>query len=225
MSIASSWDAEYRTGRYVGDPPLPFVAKITETLDHYDPDHQWTGLYVGCGNGRNFLPLVDHGLQLIGLDVSAEALRQLSEQRPGIEPDRLICDDFTTFEDNGRKFDYLVALQVFQHGNAAQVSSYFSRVAQVLRPGGLFFLRVNSVSTEIVRQHSVVERDGAGGLTVRYDDGPKEALLIHFFSRLEIAERLEADFHPIVHVTEDVTHRAPPLSGTWSQWEGVWQRR
>ena len=41
------------------------------------PAWQSRGLYVGCGNGRNFLPLVDSGLELHGLDVSGESLRQL----------------------------------------------------------------------------------------------------------------------------------------------------
>ena len=47
-----------------------------------------TGLYIGCGNGRNYLPLVDAGLNLLGLDVSAEAIKRLSERRPATAPSR-----------------------------------------------------------------------------------------------------------------------------------------
>lgn len=224
MSIASSWDAEYRTGRYVGEPPIPFVAKIAEVLHDNDAVRQGAGLYVGCGNGRNFLPLIDRGLELVGLDLSSEALRQISEQRPDLDSDRLICDDFLTFENGGRQFDYLIALQVFQHGNDIRVKDYFTRAAKLLRPGGLFFLRVNSISTQIVRPHTVVERSPFGGFTVRYDDGPKKELLVHFFSDSEIEERLEADFRPVVDMRENLTHREPPQSGFWSQWEGIWQR-
>ena len=35
------------------------------------------GLYVGCGNGRNLLPLLDAGLDLTGLDISRQAIAQL----------------------------------------------------------------------------------------------------------------------------------------------------
>jgi cyclopropane fatty-acyl-phospholipid synthase-like methyltransferase len=224
VSIASSWDAEYRTGRYVGEPPIPFVAKIFEVLRDNDANRKGTGLYVGCGNGRNFLPLIDRGLDLVGLDLSGEALRQISEQRPDLNSDRLICDDFLTFENGGRQFDYLIALQVFQHGNDARVKTYFTRVAQLLRPGGIFFLRLNSISTQIVRPHTIVERNQSGGFTVRYDDGPKKGLLVHFFSGSEIEEQVEADFRPVADMTEDTTQREPPQSGFWSQWEGAWQR-
>lgn len=225
MSIASSWNAEYRTGRYVGEPPIPFVSKIAGILSDDEAGRRGIGLYVGCGNGRNFLPLIDSGLDLVGLDLSSEALRQISEQRPNLDPDRLICDDFLAFEDGGRQFDYLVALQVFQHGDDARVKSYFTRAAQLLRPGGIFFLRVNSTSTEIARAHTVVERNPPGGFTVRYDDGPKKGLQVHFFSHTEIERRLGADFRPVTELTEDVTHRDPPLSGSWSQWEGAWRRK
>jgi SAM-dependent methyltransferase len=40
------------------------------------------GVYVGCGNGRNLLPTLDAGLDLIGLDISAEAIGQLGQRRP-----------------------------------------------------------------------------------------------------------------------------------------------
>lgn len=224
MSIASSWDAEYRTGRYVGEPPIQFVEQIAELLNDHDPNHQGLGLYVGCGNGRNFLPLVDRGFDLVGLDLSREALRQISDQRPGLDYERLICDDFLRFQSSNMQFDYLIALQVFQHGDGERVTDYFARAAQLLRSGGLFFLRVNSVSTEIVRRHTVVERNSLGGFTVRYDEGPKEGLPVHFFSRPEIEDLLGDAFRPVFHMSEKVTQREPPQTRSWSQWEGVWRR-
>jgi len=62
---ASRWDDEYRNQRYANEPPLPFVSRILDTL-RAESD-TGTGLYVGCGNGRNYLPLVDAGLDLFGL--------------------------------------------------------------------------------------------------------------------------------------------------------------
>jgi hypothetical protein len=45
---------------------------------------------------------------------------------------------------------------------------------------------VNAVGTELEYDHDVVERDGDGGLTVRYLAGPKRGLLIHFFAESEL---------------------------------------
>jgi SAM-dependent methyltransferase len=181
------------------------------------------GLYVGCGNGRNYLPLVDAGLDLVGLDVSPEAIEQIAARRPALAA-RLVCADFRDFGDPDA-FAYVVALQVFQHGGDADAAGYFARVARLLRPGGLFFLRVNSASTEVWHRHTVVERHPLGGFTVRYDDGPKQDLPVHFYSRAELLARTLADFALVAEPREDVIRREPPKRGSWAQWEAIWARR
>jgi SAM-dependent methyltransferase len=199
------------------------VQDIVETLRGASTE-TGTGLYVGCGNGRNYLPLVDAGLDLFGLDVSTEAISHLRERRPSLAA-RLIRDDFLGFEPPRAHFDYVVALQVFQHGDDADIAAYLAKVAALLRPGGFFFLRVNSASTQIYHAHTVMERNPLGGLTIRYDDGPKRGMLIHFFSDLEVRERLTPAFLPVLEPREDVTIRAAPKTGSWAQWETIWTRR
>jgi len=222
---ALRWDEEYRNQRYLDEPPLPFVERIVATLRADASAWTGTGLYVGCGNGRNYLPLVDAGLVLFGLDVSAEAITRLARRRPTLPASHLIRADFRTFRSPVARFDYLIAIQVFQHGDDAAVTAYFARAAELLRPGGLFFLRVNAASTQIYHAHTVVDRNHLGGLTIRYADGPKAGLLIHFFSDAELRERLEPAFVPVQHPREDVTARTPPKTGSWAQWETICQRR
>src|SRR5262249_14426924 len=136
------------------------------------------GLYVGCGNGRNYLPLVDAGLNLRGLDVSTEALGQLTARRPALGPG-LHVGDFREFEPPA-PLAYVIAIQVFQHGTRQEVASYFARVAALLAPGGLFFLRVNSAATQVIRRHTVIEHAEDGSFSVRYLEGPKAGVAIHF---------------------------------------------
>ena len=81
---SSRWDDEYRRGRYVGEPPLPFVSRISTVLKARPHLYEADGLYIGCGNGRNYLPLIDSGLRLYGLDVSEEALNGLTRERPDV---------------------------------------------------------------------------------------------------------------------------------------------
>jgi SAM-dependent methyltransferase len=221
---AARWDAEYRNQRYADDPPLPFVERIVDTLCASGSARKGTGLYVGCGNGRNYLPLVDAGLDLFGLDVSPEAIKRLVERRPALAAQRLLCEDFRKFQTVVR-FDYLIAIQVFQHGDDADVAAYFAKVAALLAPGGLFFLRVNSASTHVYHAHTVVERNELGGFTIRYDDGPKSGLLIHFVSQSELLERLSPAFVPWMAPREEITVREAPKTGSWTQWESIWRRR
>lgn len=220
---ARRWDTEYRRGRYLDEPPLPFVAEMLTVLRERAAVGEGIGLYVGCGNGRNYLPLVEAGLHLYGLDLSWEALSQLRARRPG-QPLPLICGDFRTFP-GARPFDYLIALQVFQHGGAGAVATYFANAGKLLKRGGLLFVRVNSVSTEIYHAHTIIERSAGGGLTVEYRAGPKHGLPVHFYSREELLLLTQESFDPVMAPREQIIVRTPPQTGFWAQWEGIWRRR
>jgi SAM-dependent methyltransferase len=221
--LTARWDDEYRSGRYADEPPLPFVTTIRSTLDAHPGAREGRGLYVGCGNGRNYLPLLDASLNMYGIDVSFEAVRQLRARRPA-QASRLLCADFRHLRDGTAAFGYLIAIQVFQHGGDATVSGYFDKVRGLLRRGGLFFLRVNSTSTDVYHRHTVVEENRFGGFTVRYDDGPKRGLLVHFASRAELLERTIGTFRLVREPREDVARRVSPKTGSWAQWEIVWQK-
>jgi hypothetical protein len=219
--VSTRWDAEYRQGRYVAEPPLPFVEEILAAVRAHPAARAGVGMYVGCGNGRNYLPLVDAGLNLRGLDVSSEAIAQLVDRRPEIAS-RLACADFRDL-DAAPAFDYLIALQVFQHGGDADVATYFGRTAAIIRPGGLFFLRVNSASTEVYFAHTVVERNGFGGFTIQYDEGPKAGLRVHFYTADELHALTRNRFRVVAAPRELGTERAAPKTGSWAQWEAIWQ--
>lgn len=219
---AQRWDTEYRNGRYVDEPPVPFVDTILTTLDQYPLCRQGVGLYVGCGNGRNYLPLVDAGLDLTGLDLSAESLRQLAVRRSA-SATRLVCSDLRDYTPE-TPLSYIVAIQVFQHGTEADINAYFAKAAELLRPGGLFFLRVNAASTQIYHAHRVLERNAYGGLTICYEAGPKRDLPIHFYARDELTTLTATAFVPVAKLREDITVRTAPKTGFWAQWEGIWRK-
>src|SRR5262249_4124292 len=117
---------------------------------------------------------------------------------------------FLKYQPSVAHFDYVIAIQVFQHGADTDAAAYMAKVAALLRPGGLLFLRVNSVSTQIYHPHTVVERNALGGFTIRYDDGPKRGMLIPFYSDVELRERLTPAFAPVLEPHEDVIVRAAP---------------
>ena len=49
VEAAHSWDIEYATGRYEGEPPVPFVHDIVVAAKDAQVG---AGLYVGCGKTR-----------------------------------------------------------------------------------------------------------------------------------------------------------------------------
>lgn len=214
------WNEAYEAGKYEGDPPVAFVGTIIESASGLGTKAQ--GLYVGCGNGRNFMPLVSAGLNLDGIDISSTAITQLRERQPGLT-NRLTVGDFLEFTPKAA-LDYIVAIQVFQHGNETEVNNYFKRARGLLKPGGLLYLRVNAIGTDIFHEHEVCERTTSGSQTVRYLDGPKKDMLIHFYSADELAA-LAAQHNftitsPLMAVSEQ---RQAPKTGSWIQWESIWQ--
>ncbi len=219
--VSQRWDAEYTNGRYSDAPSVDFTDKIRSVLAGAADVASWDGLYVGCGNGRNFIPLADSGLGILGIDSSPMAIRQLSERRPDLA-ERLCCVDFASYPES--QLDYIISIQAFQHGTKAQIRGYFEKVARMLRSGGLFFLRVNSASTDIYFDHDICEWGRTGGFTVLYRDGPKRGLYIHFYSRKELDEMC-GSFEHVVTPYEQVTERGGPKTGVWSQWEAVLRKK
>jgi len=221
-SIIESWEAEYSARRYLDEPPVPFVADILAVAQANGLGSA-TGLYIGCGNGRNYLPLVAGGLDLVGLDVSATALAQLIERAPD-RKSRLVLGDLFALPTNAR-YPVVIAIQVLQHGNEEEAHHAVVRARDRVASGGLFCVRVNAVGTQPEYTHDVIERGGDGRFTVRYTTGPKRGLAIHFFSEGELQGLVGEDFVASLPLRLSVTQRAAPKKGQWLQWEGIWKRR
>jgi hypothetical protein len=184
--LERAWDREYRRGRYRDQAPVPFVQDIIAAAGSMKQG-SGLGLYVGCGNGRNYVPLVEAGLDLVGLDVSGEAIAQLRERLPE-RADRLVHADLRSLPLEPT-FRIVIGIQVFQHGDRQEAHEHLARAQELLLPGGLFCLRVNAVGTNIWPEHEVVETFPDRGSTIRYLAGPKAGLLVHFFSLEELDER------------------------------------
>jgi SAM-dependent methyltransferase len=215
----ASWDALYRSGLYHAEPPTPFVVDVMrESATRSLPTGR--GLYVGCGNGRNFLPLVAAGLDLVGLDISREALRQVLGYRPELAG-TLLHGDLSALP-LGERFSVVVGLHVFHHGNGAEARAHLAGAAGVVAPGGLLCIRVNAVGSRPRYGHDVLEADEDGTpRTVRWADGPLDGMVEHLFGAPELAAIVSPCFEPVVEL------RLSPASASdrFEQWEAIWRRR
>jgi SAM-dependent methyltransferase len=219
-AVAAAWDAEYAAGRYLGEAPVLFVRDILRAAR----DARLTsGLYAGCGNGRNYLPLTAGGLDLTGLDVSAAALAQLASGLAERSGSRLICGDLSCLAASAA-FPLVIGIQVFQHGDRATAHGQLGRAAGHVAPGGLLCVRVNAAATDVWPAHEITERHADGGFTVRYLAGAKRGLQVHFFGEAELAGLVAAGFAPVLALRLSRTRRVPPAPGQWSQWEAIWRR-
>ena len=137
----------------------------------------------------------------------------------------LECGDFLDYRQDAPfqdPFQYAIAIQVFQHGDMDRVGRYFEKASMLLEKGGLLFLRVNASNTTAQHGHDVIEENNTGGFTVRYNEGPKKGLDIRFFSKEDICSLIHKNDMSVIRELRNVTtERAPPCTGSWSQWEMV----
>jgi SAM-dependent methyltransferase len=214
---AASWDKEYAGGRYRDEPPVAFVADILAAARRAGLT---SGLYIGCGNGRNYEPLVRGGLDLTGLDISDVALRQLSARMPE-RRGSLVRGDLSALPEETR-YGVVIGIQVFQHGHAEAAHAHLAAARARVAPGGLMAVRVNAAGTDIAFAHRVTGRND-DGVTIRYLAGPKAGLEIHFFGEAELRGLFAIGFEPVLPPRAQVTWRQPPEAGQWTQWEGIWR--
>jgi hypothetical protein len=166
------------------------------------------------------LPLVNAGLDLTGVDVSLAAIQELAERAPE-RADRLVHGDLSTLPAE-TTFGTVVGIQVFQHGSRLFCHEHIRAVQRRVGTGGILALRVNAVGTDIEFQHDVVEPHNGSGFTIRYLEGPKSGLLVHFFDFDELENLLLDGFNAALRIRLDSTMRQPRQ---WSQWEGIWLRQ
>lgn len=176
------------------------------------------GLYIGCGNGRNLIPLLDAGLDLLGLDISTQAITQLRQQRPD-RAGQLIVGDLSAVPGAAARYELVIGIQVFQHGTRQQAHQHLVDAAARVGPGGLFCVRVNSTDSDINHSHHRFEDNDAGSFTLRYLTGPKTGLNIHFFTADELREVIGTSFTEELPPHTHSTPRNPPGHGQWSQWK------
>jgi predicted TPR repeat methyltransferase len=220
--VAGSWDAEYATGkRYTADePPVGFVGDVLAVAKENDVA---SGLYIGAGNGRNFIPLSDAGLELLGLDISSVAISQLAERAPRFA-NRLVVGDLTALPE-GQRWPLVVALQVIQHGTRGEVHQFLGESLERVESGGLFAIRVNAVGTDVRHAHEVVERGADGAFSVRYTAGPKNGLTVHFWAAAELDRAIRGvGLTPLLRLRPASTWRDPAELGLWLQWEGIYRK-
>ncbi len=198
-------------------PPVTFVESI---LFHLSKHANARGLHIGCDDGRNFFPLLDAGIDISGVDVSDSAVQQLRQSRPDLA-DKISC--INVLEISSEQYDFLVSIEAFQHGSWEVVEQYFEKCDELLKAGGLLFLRVNACNTELNRQHTVTQMSPSGSFTVRCLEGEESGQEIHFFSQQELGFLAEDFGFDILSPPQEI-QSVRGDGTTSSQWETVWQK-
>ncbi|MGG7509108.1 class I SAM-dependent methyltransferase [Plantibacter sp. YIM 135249] len=214
---AAAWNAQYAAGRYLDQEPEPFVADVIRCAAD---QRLASGLYIGCGNGRNMSALLEADLDLVGIDISPVAIRQIVSARPA-DARRFRIGDLAILSDD-ETFDIVIGIQVFMFGTRQQAHEHVIAAMARVNPGGILCFRANAVGTDVWPAHDLGPSHADGSFTVRYVDGPKAGLDVHFFSADELAT-LFAGWEELLPLRVDSRLRSNG-HGQWSQFEAIWRR-
>lgn len=105
-------------------------------------------LEPACGSGRNLVPLIEAGHELVGFDLSEEMLAQCRERAAaiGAAPD-LSCQAYETFSYDRRFAAVIVPAGSFTLiGDFATAQAVLRRFFDHLEPGGLLMLDIQSLA-------------------------------------------------------------------------------
>jgi len=142
-------------------------------------------LDIGCGAGRNLLPLAKEGYRVTGIDFIEKALEDVKEKldKEGLEANLVLGDSHNLPIDN-EKMDTVVSHQSFQFNDWQGAEECFAEATRVLKPGGLFYLRVRSDKRALPEKY---ERLDDKGITIR-EERNGNIITYHHYSLEEIKE-------------------------------------
>jgi len=127
-SPRDGWNDRHR-GREAGGEPEPFVKEMLPRLAHAG-----LAIDVAAGRGRHSVILADHGLRVMAIDYSQEAIAALAKlvehPRGAIWP---ALADLDTFPIKSESADLIVNVNYLDRG-------LFPKFIQALKPGGMLLV-------------------------------------------------------------------------------------
>jgi len=141
---AAWWDPEgsFRPLHQINPARLDFIRR--ELIAHFRRDERmlspFAGLRladVGCGGGLVAEPMARLGFSVTGIDADAQAIRVAAAHagESGLSIDYRACD-IAALADCAEHFDAVLALEIVEH--VANLETFFSALAQLVKPGGIF---------------------------------------------------------------------------------------
>ncbi|MFA4941725.1 MAG: class I SAM-dependent methyltransferase [Patescibacteria group bacterium] len=179
------WEKKFSQDWGAGKPPEP---RLLEFIEKYKDEIGPKILDIGSGEGRHLIPLAKAGFDLTGLELTEKGIEVTRERQDKEKAEaKLVRGNFHNLPFADNSFDTIISTQAMQHNNWKGAETAFAEAARVLKPNGLFFLRINSDKNAVQDNFEVVEDRGI--TWKRVEKG--EPGLHHSFSMAELEELTE----------------------------------
>jgi 2-polyprenyl-3-methyl-5-hydroxy-6-metoxy-1,4-benzoquinol methylase len=109
-------------------------------------------LDVGCGEGRFLCEVAKRfpGKKLVGLDLSARAVRYAELLNPNVE---FVCADITDAASVKEKFDVITLIETLEHLPPERIPDFVRRLRRTLNDSGTLIISVPSQNLDLNRKH------------------------------------------------------------------------
>ena len=159
---------------------------------------------IGCGDGWETAALLDLGVEVTAMDISAEALARCRRQSPGARP--LLADVRAMPMLVDGEFDLAVAQLSLHYFDREDTRRALCEIARVLAPGGKLIGCVNAADD----WHYGAPDDASAWELVVVDGVAKQ-----FFTREKLEESLAACF--------EIEHLAKRTLSRYGRPKSVWE--
>lgn len=154
---------------------------------------------LGCGPGRDSRFFVDRGLNVHGIDLSAEMVELARKRVPGAHFTQMAMEELAFPEGS---FDGVWASASLHHLPKKRLLEVLKSVRELLKPGGLFYLTVKQGKGE-----GLVQDSRYGGLQKFYSYFELEEIVallkeaqFHAIDDRVAEQRVSYETHPSIHL-------------------------
>jgi len=203
----NSWDWIYKrevregyvdkkTGRYLYydvEKPHEDLKKVISVLKKHKVRRI---LYLGCGAGRNLIPLVRASFEVYGMDLSPGGLKiireKLRSEKLGAE--LRIGDVFRKLPYPKECFDAVISVQVLNHNVKKKILGTIGEITRVLKPNGMIFITLPGMFAKGKMRYYYNHDSREIAPRTRLPIKGEEKGLPHFYYNISIIRRHFKDF-------------------------------
>lgn len=176
------WDWAHTIRDWPRGAALPIVQHVLEEVADRDRI-----LYIGVGDGRNFLRLADSGLDICGCDASGVAVDRFLSDHPSLR-DRLHHRKLAEMARDRSRFDVVIASRVLVRPDMDGSRADLSAIRSVLRPEGRLFAEWTAAGTDPWPGWGSATLDARGNLRLDYPSERVQKIYLSFLGCVELVE-------------------------------------